>query len=101
MLPNWELNEAMRLVGREKIQCLARTDELAHKWTCAWVAELSTANWKDPKDVSQQFPNARQSESGHFIFPIGNCNKEIFLKIAFQQGIALITGLREDRNYGS
>ncbi|WP_083394758.1 type II toxin-antitoxin system HigB family toxin [Marinobacter sp. AC-23] len=84
----------MRLIGRGKLQCLSRTDESARTWICAWVAELTDANWKRPADVSQQFPNARQSQPGSFIFPISNCNKEVSLQIAFQQGIAVITGLQ-------
>lgn len=84
----------MRLIGREKLQRLLRTDETARTWVFVWVAELADANWKKPADVSHQFPNARQSDPGRFIFPISDCNKEICLQIAFQQGIAVITGLQ-------
>ena len=86
--------EAMRLLGKDKFQHLLRTDETARTWVCAWVAELANANWKQPADVSQQFPNARQSESGSFVFPIANCNREVCIQIAFQQGVAVITGLQ-------
>jgi len=84
----------MRLLGKDKFQHLLRTDETARTWVCAWVAELANANWKQPADVSQQFPNARQSESGSFVFPIANCNREVCIQIAFQQGVAVITGLQ-------
>ena len=94
MFPNWESYEAMRLLGRNKLQRLVRTDEAARTWVCAWVAELATANWKQAADVSHQFPNVRQSEQGHFIFPVCNCKKEVCLQIAFQHGIAVITGIQ-------
>jgi len=84
----------MRLVGKERLQRLMSSDEPARIWLCAWVAELANANWKQPTDVSQQFPNAQQSESGDFVFPIANCNKEVCIQIAFQQGVAVITGLQ-------
>ena len=86
--------EAVRLLGKDKLQHLLRTDETARTWVRAWVAELTTANWKQAEDVNYQFPNARRSESGHFIFPICNCRKEVCLQIAFQQGVAVITGIR-------
>ncbi|MCE2029184.1 type II toxin-antitoxin system HigB family toxin [Sessilibacter corallicola] len=84
----------MRLVGKEKLHQLIRTDDSARTWLCAWVTELANANWKHPTDVSHQFPNAQQSDTGHFIFPIANCDKEVCIQIAFQQGIAVITGLQ-------
>jgi len=84
----------MRLIGKDKLQRLLRTDETARTWVCAWVAELATANWKQATDVSHQFPNVRQTEQGCFIFPICNCKKEVCLQIAFQQGIAVITGIQ-------
>lgn len=84
----------MRLLGKDKLQRLVRTDGRAHTWVCAWVEELTTANWKQAADVSHQFPNVRQPEPGHFIFPICNCKKEVCLQIAFQQGIAVITGIQ-------
>ena len=84
----------MRLVGREKLQPFLRSDETVRTWLCAWVSELRTANWKQPSDVSGQFPNARQADSGHFIFPIVDCEKKVYVQIAFQQGVAVITGLR-------
>ncbi len=86
--------EAMRLLGRDKLQDLLRADETVRTWVCAWVTELTTANWKQAADVSHQFPSVRRSDQGHFIFPISNCTKEVFLQIAFQQGIAVITDLQ-------
>lgn len=84
----------MRVVGREKLQRGLRANDSARKWVRAWVAELANANWKQPADVSDQFPNARQFDSDHFAFPIKDCNKEVCLQIAFREGIAVITGLQ-------
>lgn len=84
----------MRLIGKNKIQPLLNTDTCFQTWCRAWVAELINANWNNPFDVSSQFPNVRQLNSEYFIFPIDNSNKEIHLKIAFQQGIAMITDIQ-------
>lgn len=84
----------MRLLGKDKLQELLCADEMARAWVCAWVAELANANWKQAADVSHQFPSVRRSDLGHFIFPISNCEKEVWLKIAFQQGVAVITGVQ-------
>ncbi|MCB2427894.1 type II toxin-antitoxin system HigB family toxin [Methylophaga pinxianii] len=84
----------MRIVGKEKLQHLICSNGSARTWLCAWIAELNNAHWKQPADVNNQFPNAKLSDSGIFIFPIANCDKEVCLQIAFQQGIAVITGLK-------
>ena len=84
----------MRLVGKEKLQSIMRSDESARVWLCAWVAEFADASWKHPADVNYQFPNARETDTGHFVFPIANCNKEVCIQIAFPQGIAVIVGLQ-------
>lgn len=84
----------MRLIGKDKIQQLLRSDNAGSKWLRAWVAELANANWKHPDDVSKQFPNHRRSDDNSFIFPISNCSQEVCIKIAFQQNIAIITGLQ-------
>ena len=84
----------MRLLGKERLQWLLQNDESVNEWIRSWVYELTYANWKTPMDVSHQFPNVRQSNSGHFVFPVSKCNKKIYLLIAFQQGVAIITDLR-------
>ena len=84
----------MRLVGKEKIQHLLRSDESARAWLYLWIAELAYANWRQPADVVSQFPNVQQPESGNFVFPIANCDKKVHIQIAFPQGVAVITGLQ-------
>lgn len=84
----------MRLVGKERIQVLLQSDEIVRIWLKAWIAELCNANWKKSADVKHQFPNVRFTSAGGFVFPIPNCSKEVCMQIAFQQGIAVITGLQ-------
>jgi mRNA-degrading endonuclease HigB of HigAB toxin-antitoxin module len=84
----------MRLVGREKLDVLKGKDPEAHKWTRSWASEIIDAHWRRPEDVAAQFPNARHQGQGCFHFPIGNCPFVIQLRIAFAQGIALISDLQ-------
>lgn len=84
----------MRLIGRKKLQRLMHLDNGAREWVRAWVAEVSYANWREPADINWQFPNARKSDAGQFIFPIANSDEEVYLEIAFKQSIAIITDLK-------
>ena len=92
--PNWEICVAMRLLGRQNLQLLLCSDDFIRKWVLSWVSELTYANWREPSDVVNQFPKVRLSESGHFVFPINNSNKEVCIQIAFQQGVAVIIGVQ-------
>lgn len=92
--PNWENCVTMRLLGRQNLQLLLRSDDFIRKWVLSWVSELTYANWREPSDVVNQFPKVRLSESGHFVFPINNSNKEVCIQIAFQQGVAVIIGVQ-------
>lgn len=83
----------MRLIGREKLDQLRGSGAEAERWARAWVAEVASAHWRHPGDVTDQFPNARHQGQGRFLFPIGACQLAIQLQIAFAQGIALISDL--------
>lgn len=83
----------MRLVGKEKIKRTLSADETVGTWVRAWVAEIASANWKEPSEVTQQFPNACHYGSGHFVFPISDSDKRVRVQIAFQQGIAVVTAV--------
>ena len=84
----------MRIIGKGKLQRLLISEEAACAWIRAWVAELANANWKRSEDVSNQFPNVRQLDTNHYVFAIENSTNEVYLKIAFQQGIAVITEIQ-------
>lgn len=81
----------MRLIGREKLNRLRGKG--AEVWARAWVAEVAEAHWRKPDDVTEQFPNAHHQGHDCFLFPIGHCQLAIQLRIAFAQGIALISDL--------
>lgn len=84
----------MRLLGKEKLQALLGDSGQTCTWVRAWSAELASAHWKDPCDVVDQFPNSREIGSGEFVFPIIESTKEVYVKIAFPQGIAIVVDIR-------
>lgn len=86
----------MRLLGRERLVKLKGTSEAAEKWLRAWVAEILAAHWKQAADVRGQFPKAIQEGDSSFIFPVGGCECEICLIVAFPQEVAVITELRNE-----
>lgn len=92
----------MRLLGRERLNCLFGKGEQLESWVRSWVAEVLAAHWKQPSDVQNQFPNIRHQGAGCFMFPVRDCNWVICSLIAFPQGIVLITDLKiEDATYGA
>lgn len=91
----------MKLIGRERLAHLRVMGEPAEKWIQSWVAEVTTAHWKSPIDVRSQFPNVRQADDGHILFPVNDFGIVIQVRMAFPQGIALITALiNSEENHG-
>ncbi|MBK8972360.1 MAG: type II toxin-antitoxin system HigB family toxin [Hahellaceae bacterium] len=86
----------MRLLGRERLNKLRGRSAQSDKWIRSWAAEVSAAHWKQPSDVQDQFPNAWHENDGPFMFPVSDCNCVICMLIAFPQGIALITDLKDE-----
>jgi mRNA interferase HigB len=106
--PNWDIDalmesqhhipklgrKNMRLIGREKLASLKGIGSEIEKWVRTWASEVMNAHWKHPTEVSIQFPNAKNTGNGTFIFPACNGGLTIQLLIVFPQGVALITDLK-------
>jgi len=84
----------MKLLGRNRLQALYGLDEQTDKWLCSWVSEISHANWKHPKDVLLQFPQAKSVANGIFHFRAANCAKYIEISVAFPLAVAIVTDLK-------
>jgi len=83
----------MRLLGREKLPPLQGESEHIRKWICVWVSEIGHAKWKVPAELLEQYPNALSTSEDTFLFSICESNTFLELKIAFAQGIAIITAI--------
>jgi mRNA-degrading endonuclease HigB of HigAB toxin-antitoxin module len=83
----------MRLLGREKLPLLQGESEHIHKWICVWVSEIGHANWKVPSELLEQYPNALATTEDTFLFSVCDSGRFLELKVAFAQGIAIITAI--------
>ncbi|KPX34358.1 MULTISPECIES: type II toxin-antitoxin system HigB family toxin [Pseudomonas syringae group] len=81
----------MRLLGREKLPPLQGESEQVRKWIGVWVSEITHARWKVPAELLEQYPTAFATAEDTFLFSICESNKLLELKVAFAQGIAIIT----------
>ena len=81
---------AMRLIGKSSLQKLPVNNDDVNRWINIWCAEMSHAHWKDPADVTKQFPRAIKKDSSSFAFPIGDYGQFITVSFLFPQGVAVI-----------
>lgn len=83
----------MRLLGREKLPALQMEGEQVRKWISSWVSEITRASWKVPFDLIDQFPTVQVKDDGLYVFSV--CESGIFLelRVAFAQGVAVITAI--------
>ncbi|WP_093237483.1 type II toxin-antitoxin system HigB family toxin [Variovorax sp. EL159] len=88
----------MRLIGRDKLK---HPSPEALAWLTKWTAEVLVAQWKGPDDVFLQFPKAKVSQTGNFLFMVEDQQLELSLIVAFPQGIVLVNDLREILKNGS
>ncbi|GAB1616919.1 hypothetical protein ABGT18_05260 [Pseudomonas putida] len=83
----------MRLLGREKLPILLGESEHIRKWIGVWVSEIDHASWKIPSELLEQFPSALATTEDTFLFSVCDSGKFLELKVAFAQGIAIITAI--------
>lgn len=86
----------MRLLGRKLLQPLRGLNTETDRWLNNWVSEMAHAIWKASPDVVQQYPSAISKENGIFYFRVAMQNVRVEVAFCFQQGIAMINGLRND-----
>ncbi|HBO9693886.1 TPA: type II toxin-antitoxin system HigB family toxin [Pseudomonas aeruginosa] len=84
---------AMHLLGRDKLEPLKGLDGGLDKWVVSWVSEMTQASWKGSTDLLAQFPKAQEIAPGVFRFYVVTGNYAVEVRVAFPQGIALITAL--------
>lgn len=67
--------------------------EETRKWICVWISEIGHASWKLPADLVAQYPTALVSAENTFLFCVCGSRTFLELKVAFSQGIAVITAI--------
>jgi mRNA interferase HigB len=84
----------MKLLGRNRLQALYGLDDQTDIWLRSWVSEISDANWKHPKDVLRQFPQAKCITNGIFLFRPGLRTQYIEVSMMFPLAMAIVTDLK-------
>jgi mRNA-degrading endonuclease HigB of HigAB toxin-antitoxin module len=84
----------MKLLGRNRLQALYGLDNQTDKWLRSWVSEISHANWKQPKDVLLQFPQAKSGTNGTFHFRVGLHSQYVEVSMMFPLAVAIVTDLK-------
>jgi mRNA-degrading endonuclease HigB of HigAB toxin-antitoxin module len=79
----------MKLLGREHIHRFRGHDERMDRWLLCWEAEIIAANWKSPKDILAQFPNAVERPTNRFFFAITPIPLKVEIMINFPNQIAV------------
>ncbi|KFX29709.1 hypothetical protein KR96_07110 [Ralstonia solanacearum] len=83
----------MRLLGKDKLQVALDRD--SQIWLRSWVAELTSAHWKDAAELLVQFPRATVAGPDTFIFRVGAAVWIIELAVHFPLGIALVVSMEQ------
>lgn len=99
MFPNHE-HSRMKLLGRNRLQPLYGLDASTDAWLRGWVAEMSTASWKQDTDVLRQFPRIQATTTPNvFLFPVANRPHYIEVAMIFLHAVALVVELKHlERN---
>lgn len=84
----------MRLVGKERLQCLRNAGGQLQIWAQAWVCEVQNSQWRSANDVLEQFPRATVHSDGSFAFPVGDLHYVVRVMIAFSEGVAIVMELK-------
>lgn len=83
----------MKLLGLPKLALVKGESDLIDKWVSSWVSEMTHANWKTPANLIDHFPAVTVTEEESYLFSVLETGIVIELRIAFAQGIAIITEL--------
>lgn len=91
----------MKVLGRNRLNHLFGINDQTDIWVRNWLSELSYANWKVHKDVTNQYPRVKYIPSNIFLFPIADQSRYIEVAMTFHQSVALIVSLRDTTDYAN
>lgn len=80
----------MLVLGKDKLQIVPSSESDVHWWLKSWLAELYSANWKDPSDLLAQFPKVSCTGPNAFQFRVGTDAWILELLVCFPQNLALV-----------
>lgn len=84
----------MRLIGRKIFYKEKLPEFEVVKWLTSWACEVMYANWKNSRELINQYPNTYELGNAIFIFPIGDTKFEMEIMVSFAAKTVLISDLR-------
>jgi len=79
----------MKLVGRELLEAFQLTHADARGQIASWVAEVESATWKTPNDVTARYASASFLAENTVIFNIKGNAYRLEVRIAYQTGVVV------------
>ena len=86
--------KVMRLIGRKILYREKKPELKVVKWLTSWACEVMYANWKNSKELINQYPKTNKLGKAIFIFPIGDTKFEVEIMVSFATKTVLISDLR-------
>ena len=89
----------MRVLGKDKVLEFIAIHPDSKKQVDALIHELENADWKNPHDLKRHYPKASIICNGDVVFNICGNKYRIWLKITYQNGIAIIMKIGTHEKY--
>jgi len=89
----------MVLLGKKKVIDFAKKHADSKKSIEALVLEIESADWKTPQDITAHYPKASIIGNDNVVFNICGNKYRVWLKITYQNGIAIIIKIGTHKEY--
>ena len=89
----------MKLIGKRAVIDFVRTHPDCEKSTYSLIAEIENASWKTPYDIKERYASASIVGDGNVVFNICGNKYRLWLKIAYQNSVAIIMKIGTHANY--
>ena len=89
----------MRLLGKKHAYEFAKKHADSKKAINSLILEIEDADWKTPNDIKAKYPKASIIDDCNVIFNICGNKYRVWLKITYQNGIAIIIKIGTHKEY--
>lgn len=77
----------VRIVGRDKLDALARVHADARAWIEAWIADVESAQWRTPQDIKARYASASFLSGNVVIFNVKGNRYRLETLVGYASGI--------------
>ena len=89
----------MQLLGKKKAYEFAKKHADCKKAIEALIVEIEASDWEVPNDITARYPKASIIGDCNVVFNIVGNKYRIWLKITYQNGIAIIIKIGTHKDY--